>query len=774
MPDVFADLRRVGALKRGLLDGQPSSRRLAELAKVSHGTPGTWLAGSQLPQQLDPLLKVVRAIRAEAVARGLLDARADALGEETVAELLDEDRWRVAFDAERKSRNDRSKRDTERGRARAAQDRDEFRARRAALADRPRPVRKWSAARLGVHPAIPGKPSAAAPGPAGFVLPAYVERRHDTDLHSHLATAVVEGAAPTLVVVEGPSCTGKTRTCHHALERVVPDYFNLLFPADAASLLAVLNADALDPNTVLWLNEAQQFLDDGPHGEAVAAALLRRLDGDGPLIVMATLWPEHDAMLTSAARSDGQDPHRQVRAMLAQAHRFYVPRTFTDDLDAARDASGGDASLAGALETGSPELTQILAAGPDLVRHYEHPSGPYSPYGKAVLSAAMDACRLGVTSPLPLTFLEAAAPGYLTPTERADVDIHWFEHALAHTQQLIKHTARPLHGIAPPMGMGRLPGVVGLADFLQHHGRHTRRRLCPPVTFWNAALDHLTNPGDLCKLAEEAQTRFRLSHAAQLYCAAFEAGDAGGVIGLAHLRRKSGDHEGAEQLLRRVSDGYNAYVSTTYGIVVHLTSNVGDPEGLAHVAEQYRERARQEGKEEERVSQTADVGDGDTAGWMEPSLDWMSNYLEEGHPLRVAEGDTVTLAFMVLALSRASRAQEAEELLLQAAERESSAPGLLATMLDQFGHREEALGVLLRAADPRVLPQLAQRLEADGRHQEAEQAFHSAADSGVLRHLTDLARLRDESNDDHLRYGLDAAGALAEPWSWPQPKAPDR
>ncbi|WP_328743781.1 hypothetical protein OHT57_00385 [Streptomyces sp. NBC_00285] len=81
--------------------------------------------------------------------------------------------------------------------------------------------------------------------------------------------------ASLLVVVRGESCTGKTRTAVEALTAAVPDDFQLLFPTDADSLLAALAADVLSPRSVLWLNEAQDYL-DGPVGEAAAAALLRR------------------------------------------------------------------------------------------------------------------------------------------------------------------------------------------------------------------------------------------------------------------------------------------------------------------------------------------------------------------------------------------------------------------------------------------------------------------------------------------------------------------
>ncbi|MFE0745828.1 hypothetical protein ACFWCN_31555, partial [Streptomyces goshikiensis] len=111
----------------------------------------------------------------------------------------------------------------------------------------------------------------------------------------------------------------------------------------------------LGPRTVVWLNEAQHYL-DGPVGEAASAALLRRLDGDGPFVAFATLWPDHERVLRASAPSGSgrPDSHRQARTLLAQAHCIGLPVSFADDLDAVREAARHDASLATALETGEP------------------------------------------------------------------------------------------------------------------------------------------------------------------------------------------------------------------------------------------------------------------------------------------------------------------------------------------------------------------------------------------------------------------------------------
>jgi hypothetical protein len=200
---------------------------------------------------------------------------------------------------------------------------------------------------------------------------------------------------------------------------------------------------------------------------------------------------------------------------------------------------------------------------------------PHGIYGKALISAAMDAHRLGVTVPLPLGFLRDAAPGYLTDRERATADPDtWFTHALTHAQTLIKQTTRPLQNVPRPSGMGALPGVVRLADYLQQHGRRTRRGCCPPATFWDAAAEHLAAPIDLTRLADAAKQRHRYRHAAQLYGAA-ASGNTDALLALVRMREEAGDREEAERLYRAAADTGNTEATLN---LARMRKEAGDRE----------------------------------------------------------------------------------------------------------------------------------------------------------------------------------------------------
>jgi hypothetical protein len=88
-----------------------------------------------------------------------------------------------------------------------------------------------------------------------------------------------------------------------------------------------------------------------------------------------------------------------------------------------------------------------------------------------------------------------------------------------------------------------------LADYLEQHGRTTRRHLCPPASFWHAALTHLTHPDDLNRVADAAEKRLRLQWAHHLRHQAAAHGSPVALALLAVLRAEAGDLDGAEVLV---------------------------------------------------------------------------------------------------------------------------------------------------------------------------------------------------------------------------------
>ena len=257
-----------------------------------------------------------------------------------------------------------------------------------------------------------------------------------------------------MVMLVGGSSTGKTRTAFEAVRRCVPNW-SLLRPLDAADLLGQVRSGAVGPRTVLWLNEAQVFL----RGQAdVAVALRRLLAGDEPVVVIGTMWPEFWKELTSATDDDPLDVKHQTRELLLHdAVRVDVPEAFTgrDRAQLGRVATT-DPRLAAAAAAAERDgkVVQVLAGGPELVQRYDHPADADDRFGKAVVTAAMDARRVGCESPIGASFLEAAAPAYVDPSDRAGAPETWFDTGLREATRAVRGIAALTEQRQEP-GMGR-------------------------------------------------------------------------------------------------------------------------------------------------------------------------------------------------------------------------------------------------------------------------------------------------------------------------------
>ncbi|MFB8272999.1 tetratricopeptide repeat protein [Streptomyces sp. NPDC055955] len=338
---------------------------------------------------------------------------------------------------------------------------------------------------------------------------------------------------------------------------------------------------------MLWLNDAQNFL-IGTDAEEAAAALQSRLERPGPLVILGTLWPEHYRTLTATPES-AKGTYPNARSLLHGVNPVDVPVSFTAT---ALQSSlvHHDRSLATAMSTcTSGRIAQTLAAGPQLVDHY-HQGTSLNPCGHAVVTAAMDARRLGHTSPLPAAFLTAAAPGYLTEQQRAAADPDtWFAHALNYARERVMGVVAALEPVAGTDGMGALPGIYRLSDYLDHHARTIRSRAFPPRSFWTAAGDYAASTADLEALAAAADHRGRYGIAADLYQRAADAGGTDALSELAWRRGQAGDLRGAEQLLQRLIDA-------------------GDPGALSQLA-QLRQRAGNFDGAEALAQRAADTGD---------------------------------------------------------------------------------------------------------------------------------------------------------------------
>ncbi|MFY7068925.1 helix-turn-helix domain-containing protein [Nocardiopsis changdeensis] len=350
-------------------------------------------------------------------------------------------------------------------------------------------------------------------------LPGYVRRDHDDVLDRAVRAAL--GGSSRMVVLVGLSSTGKTRACWEAVQPLAEHGWRLWHPFDPTRAEAALEGlGRVGPRTVVWLNESQHYLAHPRFGEQIAAALhvLLTNPARGPVLVLGTLWKKYCDALTAQPDPGHQDAHAQARALL-EGRQVTVPVAFTNDqLDNARElAQSGDGQLAHALEhVRDGRLAQTLAGAPELVRRYE----TASPGARALLNAAMDARRLGVSLHLPLGFLVQAAEGYLTDDELDALPDQWVDQALEEAGTVVHGGQAPLRLVRTRRSDQTTSTAQGpvyrLEDYLEQHANHTRREKCPPASFWHAVEEHLTDPDDLYILVKAARNRGLLWHAVRL------------------------------------------------------------------------------------------------------------------------------------------------------------------------------------------------------------------------------------------------------------------
>ena len=384
--------------------------------------------------------------------------------------------------------------------------------------------------RLGVHAAI------SVPGVPDEVPPEYVPRDADADGHGVRAKVAAAAERGGFVLLVGGSSVGKTRCAAEAVRALLPDWW-LVHPAGPGEVAAL--AAAPPGRTVVWLDELQRYL-DGEHG--LTGGVVRALLGaPGPVVIIGTLWPDRYAAYTAVPAPGGADPQAREREVLDLAAVIRIGAEFSPaEQDRARAAAARDRRLALALGADGYGLTQTLAAAPQLVARWEDARAA-DPYGWAVLTAALDAARLGARAPLSADLLRAAAPGYCTSAQQAEAPENWFEQALAYATE-------KLHGAAAALspagaGMGQIAGYT-VADYLLQHASRERRSARVPASTWDALLSHIRDPADAARLADSARGRLLYCYAIPLYRLAADAGDGDAAWRLAGLLAERGDLAG--------------------------------------------------------------------------------------------------------------------------------------------------------------------------------------------------------------------------------------
>jgi anti-anti-sigma factor len=329
----------------------------------------------------------------------------------------------------------------------------------------------------------------------------------------------VRDQAFTLVV--GGSKVGKTRSAYEAAMAVCPDH-NLVVPEAARSLVEILTVDPrLELGKALvWLDDLDGYFERGGGLTLNVLAALR--SRDPPVRILATIaTSEFDRYMAGRAVS------RPAQLVLAHAATIYLQPC--SDIDTVSDALG-PISERFARNVGRYGLGATLVAGPDLVRRFERADDPV---GVAIVRAAADCRRAGISSPVPEPVLEQLFPSYVGLDQhlgaqafRAGLDWALFE----------IHTATALlerRSQEPPAYMA--------SDYLVEHIEAEGKWVNDAVWQHGLSLDGIDS---LLSVGLSAYAHDRLEVAAAAFEAASTAGSAEAAYNLAAVL---GDQEGLDE-----------------------------------------------------------------------------------------------------------------------------------------------------------------------------------------------------------------------------------
>ncbi|RCG26827.1 hypothetical protein DQ384_28475 [Sphaerisporangium album] len=679
-----------------------------------------------------------------------------------------------------------------------------------------RPIGQVNPLELGVH---------LAPDPGGTVtapLTAYLVREHDHELRSVLDQVTKRDGRPVLAVLTGDSATGKTRALWEATCAILP-HWTLVAPADTAELCSRLER-GVAPDTVLWLNETQRFL-YGADGERVATLLTAFLAQTTRVAVLGTLW-ERPYWQALTAQGQWPDTYAAARDLLTgpYARRILVPpRLNSGELDGFAALDTNDPRFPAALAAGAADgkVIQHLTGGPELLDAYVRGS-LFTPVEHALITAALDARRLGHRAPVPPAVLTAAADGYLAPSQRPGDPADLIDaltalgagHRADGSRTDVRRAVTAVTALRDRTGAD--PAYEPHDYLIQHSQREAER---VPAALWDALTRHTTDPDERLRLGREAVGRGLFRIATALLEPSAHKGNLPAMRLLATLLREAGhDQEAAAWNNRAYSLEDDNETPACTATIPGQWRQLGrallqidlldcpDREIWARWARAWREwepgdplpphappdmQTWPVAQERESWLQNAvrilaqnvaisyataaraglytfiDVRDTLLGIFVSPHLN-LNRRADEAHWTSLAEsGDCDARRILARLRTLEGLTSEAEEWL-----RRDPSPAAwrdLARLLERTGRREESDACLRRAADSRDLDATCDLLLRDGRTREAERLLMHAVETGHWpaqdRLIALLGRTGRAGEADRLwKFGIEPGGSTAQPW----------
>ncbi|WFE29853.1 tetratricopeptide repeat protein [Solwaraspora sp. WMMD791] len=502
----------------------------------------------------------------------------------------------------------------------------------------------------------------------GNAVPRYVGRDVDQELVDAILEAARRGG---FILIVGDSTAGKSRAAYEAMLRTVPEY-RVFIPDNGPDLRAgIVALFAAGEKCVLWLDDVERYFGvDGLTPGLLSQLRTRRV------VVVATMRTErYQRFSRSLSRSDGgDDEHRKTLAatehILNQAIPILVPRLWTRD-ELSRAAESDDQRIADALGYAETYgLAEYMAAGPKLYREWRQAWGVgANPRGAALVAAAVDCTRVGLTGPVPVRLLEAVhhvyleqAGGALLRPESIEAGVEW-----AQSRR---------YGVTSLLLPGKLQDSYRVFDYLPDaYARSTDYRPVPGHT-WDTAIQFFQGDmGSLYSIAIAAENEHQDSVAESVWRDLAQVGDGDAAEALGRLMWRTGRRSESIQWLEIAVEQKSVQAAFRLGWIYEKendlpnaelwftkASELGHAHSMLHLAQLFSkvgrlgeaERWGRRAAAENELQATATLGHIlASSGKLDDALTLLSQAGDEG------DGDA--LVSLGVVLSDQSRQEEAEE-----------------------------------------------------------------------------------------------------------------
>ncbi|MEW2130522.1 hypothetical protein [Streptomyces sp. NPDC005435] len=368
-------------------------------------------------------------------------------------------------------------------------------------------------------------------------LPAYVPRDADESVSAQLVKAKEKGG---LVLLVGESTAGKSRCAFEAVRREVPDHW-IIAPPAASELSPVLSHISLAGSGrrkfVLWLDDLDRFLLPGGLDQGMLSTLLEQR-----VVVMATMRAEAYGNYSERALRGAETAVASVRRLGSSVLNLIEPvllgRQWSEAemgrLRAHLAEPQPDTRLVDAAHHhGVHGIGEYLAAGPKLLAEFlttrRQPKG--HPRGAALVQAAIDLARAGISTPLPAETLLELSTCYLTSGDASRLRAESPEQALMWATEI-------QFGVAGMLVATETAEAWRPFDYLVDATARAAEVADIPDEVWEAAVAHADGGGELLAVGRSAFRFGRLALAERCFSPLAARGNQAAMHDLGFVQRE--------------------------------------------------------------------------------------------------------------------------------------------------------------------------------------------------------------------------------------------